>query len=130
MVDPRIPPHNDDAERSVLGAIMIDKDAVVAVAEFLRPEHFYKEINGMIYEAILALFEEREPIDLVTLTDKLKKKKAYKKIGGVAYLTGLVNAVPTAANVEHYGRIVSDHFHKFVRTAPETHKPDRILLHH
>ena len=112
MAEPRIPPHNDEAEKSVLGAILIDKDAVVSVAEFLRPEHFYKEVNGRIYAAILSLFEKREPIDLVTLTAELKKMKAYKEVGGAACLTSLVSAVPTAANVEYYGRIVYDHYTK------------------
>lgn len=112
MANPRIPPHNNEAEESVLGAVLIDKDAVVSVAEFLRSEHFYKEANGKIFAAILSLFEKREPIDLVTLTDELKKMKAYKEVGGAAYLTGLASAVPTAANVEYYGWIVHDHFTK------------------
>ncbi|HUS51995.1 MAG TPA: DnaB-like helicase N-terminal domain-containing protein, partial [Candidatus Bathyarchaeia archaeon] len=70
----RIPPHSEEAETSVLGSILIDKEAIIAVAEFLRPEHFYKEANEEIFKAILALYEERKPIDIVTLTDKLKKQ--------------------------------------------------------
>jgi len=112
MAEPKIPPHNNEAEESVLGAILIDKDAIVSVAEFLRPEHFYKEVNGKIYAAVLSLFEKREPIDLVTLTAELKKMKAHKEVGGAAYLTSLVSAVPTAANVEHYGKIVFENFTK------------------
>lgn len=110
MAEVRIPPHSDEAEESVLGALLIDRDAVVAVADFLRPEHFYNEANGRIYESILALFERREPVDLVTLTEELKKRKVYKEVGGAVYLTHLVESVPTAANVEHYGRIVYDHY--------------------
>jgi len=110
MAEPRIPPHSNEAEESVLGAILIDKDAIVSVAEFLRPEHFYNEINGRIYDAALSLFERREPIDLVTLTEELKKRKIYKEVGGAAYLTKIVEKVPTAANIEHYGRIVYDHY--------------------
>ncbi len=95
-----------------MGSILIDKDAIVSVAEFLRPEHFYKEVNGEIFKAIMALYEERKPIDIVTLTDKLKKQRSLTKVGGSAYLTDLVESVPTAANVEHYGRIVKDSYTK------------------
>jgi replicative DNA helicase len=112
MAEIKVPPHSDEAEASVLGSILIDKDAVIAVTEFLRPEHFYNEINGFIFKAILALYEERVPIDLVTLTDKLKKQKSLTKIGGSAYLTDLVNRVPTAANIEEYGRIIKDNYIK------------------
>ena len=110
MSDVRIPPHSEEAEACVLGSILIDKDAVVTVAEFLRPEHFYKQTNGLIYQAILNLYEERKPIDLVTLKEKLKKQKALAKVGGSSYLTSLVNQVPTAAHVEQYGRIVQDNY--------------------
>lgn len=107
-----IPPHSDEAEVCVLGAILIDKDAIATVAEFLRPEHFYKEINRLIYKAIVQLYEEREPIDIITLKQRLKKDKSLTKIGGSAYLTSLVNAVPTAAHVEQYGRMVKDDYTK------------------
>ena len=69
----RVPPHNQEAEACVLGSLLIDKNAVVSVAEFLRPEHFYKETNGLIYQAVLDLYEDRQPVDLVTLKEKLKK---------------------------------------------------------
>jgi replicative DNA helicase len=108
MAKVKIPPHSQEAEESVLGAILIDKDAIVAVAEFLRPEHFYNEAHQLIYQAALALYEERKPIDLITLTEKLKKQKNLTKIGGRTYLTSLVERVPTAANVESYGKIVKD----------------------
>jgi replicative DNA helicase len=108
----RIPPHSEEAEASVLGSILIDKEAIVSVAEFLRPEHFYKEANEQIFRAILSLYEERKPIDIVTLTDRLKKQRSLTKVGGSAYLTNLVESVPTAANVEHYGGIVKDSYTK------------------
>lgn len=108
----KVPPHSQEAEQSVLGALLFDKDAIVEVVSFLRPEHFYDEKHGSIFEAILELYETREPVDLVTLTEKLKKKKTYTVIGGAAYLTELVNNVPTAAHTEYYGRIVQDHFTK------------------
>lgn len=104
----RIPPHSTEAEGSVLGALLLDKDAVIAVAEFLTPEDFYEERHRQIYEACLDLYEERVPVDVLTVTEKLKKRKALKKVGGASYLAGLVNKVPTAAHVEHYGRIVKD----------------------
>ncbi|HEQ65450.1 MAG TPA: replicative DNA helicase [bacterium] len=102
----RIPPQSIDAEKSVLGAMLLDRDAVIAVAEFLKPEHFYNEKHGIIFRAILDLFEEGLPVDIVTLSDKLKKEKNLKKIGGRVYLTDLLSLVPTSAHAEEYGTIV------------------------
>jgi replicative DNA helicase len=104
----RVPPHSQEAEESVLGAMLLDKDAVIAVAEFLLPEDFYDERLREIYEACLELYEDRTPIDVLTVTDKLKKRKILKDVGGASYLADLANKVPTAAHVEHYGRIVKD----------------------
>jgi len=104
----KVPPHSEEAEVSVIGAILIDQDAIVTVAEFLRPEHFYFESHSLIFKAILDLYEERSPIDIVTLTDKLKKNKDLTKVGGAAYLAEMVNRVPTSANIEKYGLIVKD----------------------
>ena len=97
-------PHNDEAERSVLGSILIDKDAIIGVSEILRQEDFYSDINGIIYGAMMTLYEERKPIDLLTLTEQLKKNKLLKKIDS-SYLTDLVDLVPTAANVDSYAKI-------------------------
>lgn len=108
MPGPRIPPHDESVETSILGGILIDKDAIVEVAEFLRPEHFYKPIHAYIYEAMLNLYERREPIDLVTLAAELKKQKQLTKIGGSTYLTALTEEVPTAANIENYANLVKD----------------------
>lgn len=105
---PRIPPHSQEAEESVLGAMLLDKDAVIAVAEFLTPEDFYDDRLKEIYEGCIALYEERTPIDVLTVTEKLKKRKVLKEIGGASRLAELTNKVPTAAHVEHYGRIVKD----------------------
>lgn len=112
MPSVKAPPHNVEVEACILGSLLIDKDAIVAVADFLRPEHFYEETNALIYKAILALYEERQPIDIVTLKEKLKKSKSLVKVGGFSYLTSLVNTVPTAAHVEEYGRIVQDDYTK------------------
>lgn len=104
----RIPPHSNDAESSVLGALLMDKNAIVNIAEFLHPEHFYDDRHSSIYEAMVELYEAREPIDLLTVSDRLKRKKRLKEIGGSSYLAELVNQVPTSAHVEHYGKIVKD----------------------
>jgi len=108
----KVPPHSQEAETCVLGSILIDKDAITNVAEFLRPEHFYKEINRLIFQAFLELYEERQPIDIVTLKEKLKKQKSLTKIGGSSYLVSLVNSVPTAAHAEQYGQIVKNNYTK------------------
>jgi len=104
----RVPPHSQEAEESVLGAMLIDKDAVIAVAEFLFPEDFYDERLKEIYQACLELYEDRTPIDVLTVTEKLKKRKILKSAGSSSFLADLANRVPTAAHVEHYGRIVKD----------------------
>ncbi len=108
MASPKIPPNSLEAEQSVLGAILIDKNAIVEVAGFLRPHHFYEARHGDIFDSMLSLYEERRPIDLLTLTEKLKTVKKYKDIGGSAYLTELTGAVPTSAHVEQYGKIIRE----------------------
>jgi replicative DNA helicase len=108
MAELKVPPHSDQAEESVLGACLIDKDAIVDVVEFLRPEHFYNENSGAVFQAILSLYEERLPVDIVTLSERLKKQKDLTRVGGRSFLTELVNKVPTAANVEEYGRLVKE----------------------
>lgn len=104
----KIPPHNLDAEKSVLGAILIDKDAIINVAEILKPEYFYDESHRQIYDAITTLYEKRQPIDVVTLTDQLKKNKKLSAVGGASGIVALSNAVSTAANVANYAQIVKN----------------------
>jgi replicative DNA helicase len=104
----RIPPHSREAEVSVLGALLLDKDAIIAVAEILSPEHFYDDRHKSVYECILQLYDERAPIDVLTVSEKLKEKKVLKELGGVSFLADMANKVPTAAHVEHYGKIVKD----------------------
>ncbi len=108
MASAKIPPQSIASEQSVLGAILIDKNAIVEVAGFLRPEHFYEDRHGMIFNAMLGLYEERRPIDLLTLTEKLKSDKKYKDVGGSAYLTELTGIVPTSANIEEYGKMIRE----------------------
>src|SRR4030042_4349935 len=102
----KVPPQNIEAEQSVLGSLLIDKDALLKVADFLRPEDFYRDDHSTIYQAILRLFEKRKPIDVLTLTDILEKEKKLREVGGASYLTTLVNSVPTAANVTTYAQII------------------------
>ncbi len=104
----RIPPHDIEAEQAVLGAILIDRDAITTVSQQILPENFYDERHQEIYDSMLALYEERKPIDLLTLTDTLKKKKKYEKVGGSSYLSSLTNIVPTAANSEYYAGIIRE----------------------
>lgn len=109
-LSPKLPPQNIEAEQSLLGALLIDKDAVANVSELLRPDNFYKsEQHGSIFSAIVTLYEKREPIDVVTVTEKLKQMGYLDKVGGPAYLTELVNMVPTAAHVETYAKIIREH---------------------
>lgn len=107
MADPiKIPPQNTEAEQSVLGSILLDKNAIIKVADILKPEDFYREDHGAIYASILKLFEKRKPLDMVTLTDELEKEKKLKSVGGASYITTLVNSVPTAAHVTTYANMV------------------------
>ena len=107
-----IPPQDLEAEKSIIGAIMIDRDAIISIAQVIKPEHFYKEAHSDIFSAMFELYENREPIDLITLTAQLKKKGAFDKVGGAAYLAELASAVPTAANIAQYAQIIRDHFIK------------------
>ncbi len=102
----RQPPHNIDAEQSTLGSLVITPEVYVQIAEFLKPDDFYREAHRVIYAAIGGLNERREPADLVTLSDELQRQGSLEAVGGLAYLTTLVNLVPTAAHIEHYARIV------------------------
>jgi replicative DNA helicase len=104
----RLSPQDIEAEKSVLGALILDKDSIIKVVEFLRPRHFYKSSHEKIYTAIMNLFDRRDPVDLITVQSELKKTKVLKETGGVAYLTELVNEVPTAANIEAYAKIIKD----------------------
>jgi replicative DNA helicase len=102
----RLPPQSIDAEQSVLGALLIDRDAVIEVADVLRPADFYRPAHGSIYDAVLDLYDKREPIDIVTVSEVLERKDQLEQVGGSAYLTSLINLTPTAVNALHYARIV------------------------
>jgi len=102
----KLPPQSIEAEQSVLGSLLLDKKAVVKVADILRPDDFYRDTHKMIYQVMLELFEKNEPIDILTISNQLEEKKELEKIGDSSYLTQLVNSVPTAANVVKYAKIV------------------------
>lgn len=102
----RLPPQNLEAEQSVLGSLLIDRDAIIRVASMIRPDDFASAANGTIYRAILDLYNRREPTDFVTLSDELTRRTHLDQVGGIAYLSTLANAVPTAVHVEYYARIV------------------------
>jgi replicative DNA helicase len=103
-----IPPQDLDAERSVLGALMLDKTAIIHVADILNPNDFYHPTHKKIYEAIISLFEHGKPIDILTVSHELKGKKNFKDIGGADYLTELVSSVPTSAHIIHYATLVKE----------------------
>ena len=104
----RVPPQNIEAEQSVIGAMLIDKNAVSLVTEKLMPEDFYRQAHQVIYSAILTLHSKNEPIDMITLINELKKMNRLDDVGGVAYITLLANVVPTAANAKYHAQIVEE----------------------
>ena len=109
MADPlreRIPPQNIEAEQSLLGCLMIDKDAIIRIADLVNAEDFYRDSHRRIYEAMLELFRRHEPIDLLSLGNRLDEKKLLEGVGGRTYLITLANAVATASHVVHYANIV------------------------
>jgi replicative DNA helicase len=108
----RVPPHDLDAEMSVLGSILLDPLSVAKVLQFLHPEDFYRENNGQIYRAALDLFSAGEPIDNVTLAAQLQTMGMLDRVGGRTQLASMQSAVPTAANIEYYGRIVKEKAYK------------------
>lgn len=102
----RIPPQNIEAEQSVLGSLLLDKDAVIKIADTLYSDDFYEDKHRVIYQAVLRLYDERSSIDVLTVSNKLEEGASLEKIGGISYLTTLVNSVPSAAHVLHYAQIV------------------------
>jgi len=108
MPEDRIPPQNLEAEQSVIGSMLIDKNAIIKGVEFLRPDSFYRDAHRFIFEAILELFDRGEPVDLVTVTETLRKAGKLEAVGGSVYVADLINSVPTAANIDYYARIVEE----------------------
>ena len=104
----RVPPQNIEAEQAVLGAMLIKKEAIIEVQEILRPDDFYREIHRIVYEAMVRLQNNDEAVDLVTLTEELRKTDMLDKVGGLGFITQLANIVGTAANVSYHAKIVKE----------------------
>ena len=104
----RVPPHNADAEESVLGAMLLSSDAANTVIDRLSPYDFYVPAYQAIYESMVELYNTSQPIDAVTVTDQLRRKDELDKIGGPAFIARLQNAVPVASRVDYYADIVED----------------------
>ncbi len=102
----KIPPHNLEAEQSLLGALLIDKDTIIKIADLVTPEDFYKDAHGTLFSAMLELYEKHEPIDLLSLSNILDERGVLDRIGGRSTIMGLAAIVPNASNVTHYGRII------------------------
>ena len=104
----RIPPQSMEAEKSVLGAAMLSKDALYSVMEVVRASDFYSKIHKEIYEAITTLYKQSKPVDAITVTEELKKRNTIDMVGGRAYVFSLSSDVPSTANAGEYGKIVAE----------------------
>ena len=102
----RVPPHNIEAEQSVLGSLMLDKEAIIKMADLVSVGDFYKDAHNTIYESMLELYEKREPLDVLSISNKLEEKGMLEKVGGSSYLASLVNTVPSASHIVHYSKVV------------------------
>lgn len=105
----RVPPNSVEAEESVLGAVLLDSDAANLALEKLQPDDFYRPAHQAIFESVLSLFNKNEPIDAVTVAEGLRRSDMLERIGGLGYLTELIDAVPATSNIEHYAAIVEEH---------------------
>ncbi|WP_394849295.1 replicative DNA helicase [Pendulispora brunnea] len=108
QIDGRVPPHDLDAEAAVLSAIMIDSMALDRVLEFLKPEHYYSEAHRRIYEACIELRQAGQPVDIVQVGTYLKNRERIQQIGGMAYLTEILNCAPAVANIAAYGKTIHE----------------------
>jgi len=108
MEKEKIPPQNLVAEQSVLGSMLIDKNAILRVIEILSPDSFYRDAHRYIYETMLKLFELGEPVDSITVSEMLRNDGKLDAVGGSVYIADLINSVPTSANVDHYAKIVEE----------------------
>lgn len=104
----KVPPHNLEAEQSVLGAVLIDKDSVIKIVDILKPKDFYLPAHEKIFEVILELFDRHQPVDVLSVSNNLKERGIIKEVGGASYLAELTNQVPTASHVENYAKIVKE----------------------
>ncbi|HYE09795.1 MAG: dnaB [Clostridia bacterium] len=117
----KIPPNSMEAEQSVLGAMLLDKEAVSVATEFISGEDFYREAHKEIFEAIVELFDKGQPVDLITLPEKLKVRNTLEAVGGITYLTNLMSIVPSTHNVGYYAKIIEEKalLRKLIRASNE-----------
>ena len=104
----RVPPQNIEAEMATLGSMLIEEEAIAVAIDILRAPYFYKDTHARIFSAVLDLYQNNKPVDLITLTELLKNRDELEVVGGSGYLTSLTNIVPTAANIEYYAKIVKE----------------------
>lgn len=107
-MEERVPPQNIEAEQSVLGAMLIDKEAIAKATEILSAEDFYREAHRVIFSAMLEIYNKNEAVDMITVTDILRRDNKLEDVGGIAYITSLANVVLTAANVKYHAEIVAE----------------------
>lgn len=117
----RIPPQSIEAEQSVVGSMLLDKEAIATATEILKPEDFYKEAHGAIFDAIVQIYNRSQPVDLITLSEQLKNTNILEEVGGVGYISDLANAVPSSSNVRYYAKIVEEKslMRKLIRASSE-----------
>jgi replicative DNA helicase len=106
--NPRVPPHNDEAEQASLGAMLLDEDAIATVIQYLRPDDYYSNANRRVYAAILSLFNQGRKADIITVIGELRHAGELDQSGGPSYVASLTNVVPSSANVDYYAKIVQD----------------------
>ncbi|MCK5460089.1 replicative DNA helicase, partial [Candidatus Parcubacteria bacterium] len=103
----KMPPQNLEAEQSLLGSLLIDKDAIIKIADIVNRKDFYDDRHSAIFEAISELYEKRQPIDILNLSNRLKEKKKLSDVGGRSYLVSLTNSVPSSSHIVSYAQIVA-----------------------
>ena len=104
----RVPPHSMEAEQSVLGAMLMDRDAITTAAELISGQDFYQSAYGVVFDAVVELFNEGKPADLITLQDRLREKGVPEEISSLEFARDLLAAVPTSANAKYYAEIVAE----------------------
>ncbi|TNF52168.1 replicative DNA helicase [bacterium] len=117
----RLPPQNIEAEQSVLGSVLLENEAIASVIELLTPEDFYRDSHKKIFLAMRELYDKNEPIDLITLTDQIRRKDQLEEIGGASYLSSIVSQIPTSANIRYHSKIVKEKsmLRNLIRTATD-----------
>ena len=104
----RILPHSDEAERAVVGSMLMDQDAIVTASEMISGDDFYQKQYGILFDVMVELYREEKPVDLVTLQERLKNKDVPAELTSIEFISGLINDVPTSANIKHYAGTVSE----------------------